>query len=345
MKMQSRKEAVVQPQTTPSPAAFDSFRIGFDPRDKAKVFDYWNEIFTTQKWTEGKFTSLFEEKWAKWNGVQAVATGTWGGAAIACMDYFKLAGKKVLCPSNTFAATPMTTMKAGAEVVFADCSRKDLSLSYEDVVTAAEKHQLAAVWLVHIGGHIAFDTPRIAEFCRSKGIVLLEDCAHAHGASWDGKRPGTWGDAGVYSFYPTKTVSTGEGGMLVSRHKGLIDFAMRYRNWGKPEYEVIGLNYRLSEFTAALGVVQVDRMEEIVAWKNEIAQKHLDSRFPNRVRFPSGMVSGLYKYIVFDPIEKSTGKVYDTPCHAIFKRSGSYPNTEWVAKNHWCVPLYYTPKV
>ena len=55
------------------------------------------------------------------------------------------------------------------------------------------------------------------------------------------------------------------------------------------------------------------------------------------------MVSGLYKYIVFEPIERSTGKVYDTPCHAILKRPGQFPNAEWVARNHWCVPLYYDP--
>ena len=70
--------------------------------------------------------------------------------------------------------------------------------------------------LVHIGGHLAFESERIARYCRDHGIFLLEDCAHAHGAGWDGRRPGTFGDAGVYSFYATKTVSTGEGGVLVT---------------------------------------------------------------------------------------------------------------------------------
>lgn len=131
--------------------------------------------------------------------------------------------------------------------------------------------------------------------------------------------------------------------MLVSKHSGLIDYARKYRNWGKFEHEVPGLNYRMSEFTAALGVVQADRMEEIVTWKNEVAERHLNPKFSNRVKLPEGMVSGLYKYIVFDPIEKSTGKVYDTLCHAIMKRPGSFPNAEWIAQNHWCVPLYYNP--
>src|SRR5436309_10210201 len=322
-------------------ADFQKFAIGFDPRDKKKVFEYWDEIFSNQRWTEGRFTRLFEDKWSAWNGVQAVATSSWAGAAMACMEYFGLAGKTVLCPTNTFMATPLAAMKSNAKVAFGDSNREDLCLSYDAVVSAASEQDIAAVWLVHIGGHIAFDTRRIAEFCRSKGIILLEDCAHAHGASWNGGKPGTWGNAGVYSFYATKSVTTGEGGMLVSNDAGLIEFAKAYRNYGKFEHKVAGLNYRMSEFTAALGVVQVDRMDEITAWKNEMAQKHLDSRFEKRLRLPDGMVSGLYKYIVFQPIEKSTGKVYDQLCHTLLGQQGSFPNSEWVTRNHWCVPLYY----
>jgi perosamine synthetase len=324
---------------------FQKFAISFDPRDKQRVFEYWNDIFSNQKWTEGKYTTLFEEKWAEWNRTPAVSTSSWAGAAMACMEYFKVSGRKVLCPTNTFMATPLAVSKAGAEVIFADCNRTDLCLSYDAVVAAAAQYDLAAVWLVHIGGHIAFDTPRIAEFCKSKGIPLIEDCAHSHGASWNGRKPGTWGDAGVYSFYATKSVTTGEGGMLVSSNPGLIEFAKKYRNYGKFEHEVNGLNYRMSEFTAALGVVQVDRMDEMTAWKNEVAERHLAPQYTNRLNLPTGMISGLYKYIVFEPIEKSTGKVYDQLCHSILKREGHFPNAEWVSKNHWCAPLYYRPEV
>jgi len=323
---------------------FQQFKIGFDHRDKQKVYHYWNDIFANQKWTEGKYNLLFEENWAKWNGLEALAFSSWGGAALACMEYFHLKGKKVLCPTNTFMATPLSIAKAGAEVVFADCNRTDLCLSYDAVVSSLIEHEISAVWLVHIGGHIAFDTLRIAEFCTSRGIILLEDCAHAHGASWNGKRPGTWGDAGVYSFYATKTISTGEGGMLVSKHHGLIEYSKKYRNYGKFEHEVEGLNYRMSEFTAALGAAQVDRMEEITAWKNETAEKYLNPRFDQRMRLPNGMVSGLYKYIVFELIENSTGRVYDKLCHTIMKRSESFPNADWVTQNHWCAPLYYNPE-
>jgi dTDP-4-amino-4,6-dideoxygalactose transaminase len=99
----------------------------------------------------------------------------------------------------------------------------------------------------------------------------------------------------------------------------------------------------MSEFTAALGLVQIERLDLIVEWKNEIARTILDEAHPGRLGLPEGMVSGLYKYVVFDPIERSSGKVYDNPCHRIMKTGDDLPNSDWVADNHWCVPLYYRP--
>ena len=131
--------------------------------------------------------------------------------------------------------------------------------------------------------------------------------------------------------------------MLVSGNPQLLEFARAFRNYGKPEHTVAGLNFRLSEFTAALGIVQTERLEEIVAWKNTAAREHLDALHPGRLQLPDGMVSGLYKYIVFDPIERSTGKVYDAPCHRLMGHPVELPNSDWVAEHHWCVPLYYRP--
>ena len=322
-------------------AKASQFSIGFDRRDRQRVHEMWDEIFQTNRWSEGPFTQQFEELWSEWNKIGSGAFSSWAGAALAALDYFDVRGQTVLCPSNTFMATPLAAIKAGAHVEFVDCNRDDLCISFEDFVRKAEEHQPKAAWLVHIGGHIAFQVEEIAEYCRSEGITLLEDCAHAHGASWNGKKPGSWGDAGIYSYYATKTISTGEGGMLVSSHSDLLDYAKKFRNYGKFEHEVEGLNYRLSEFTAALGVVQTERMDEIVSWKNEYARDVLDAQHPNRLLLPEGMNSGFYKYIVFDPVEPSTGKVYDEPCHRILRRDDSLPNTDWAAENHWCVPIYY----
>ncbi|MDD5108764.1 MAG: DegT/DnrJ/EryC1/StrS family aminotransferase [Candidatus Omnitrophica bacterium] len=317
------------------------FTIGFEKDDAKILHKYWDEIIETQKWSEGKFTSLFEEKWSRSNGLSAVSFSSWGGAALAALEFFDLKGKTVLCPSNTFMATPLSVIKAGGNVEFVDCNKDDLCISLDDLKEKVGKYRPAAVWIVHIGGHIAFQIEAIAKYCKEKRIILLEDCAHAHGAEWNGKKPGQWGDAGVYSFYATKTISTGEGGMLVTDNSGLIEFAKKYRNYGKFEYKVEGLNYRMNEFIAAIGCVQADRLKDIVAWKNTYAKKHLDPKFSKRLVFPDGMISGYYKYIIFEQVEKSTGKVYDMPCHRIMGKDYELPNTEWVTKNHWCVPIYY----
>jgi perosamine synthetase len=322
---------------------FSQFAIGFDPRDRSRLHELWDGVIDSQRWSDGEMTRRFEAAWSAWNGAPAVAFSGWAGGALAALDYAGVAGEAVLCPSNTFMATPLAIRRAQGEVVFVDCNREDLCMSFADFEAKAERHKPRAAVLVHIGGHLAFESERIARYCRDHGIFLLEDCAHAHGAGWDGRRPGTFGDAGVYSFYATKTVSTGEGGVLVSADADLRAHARAFRDYGKPDHAVAGLNFRMSEFTAALALVQAERMEEIVAWKNDVARVQLDPVHPQRMELPDGMVSGLYKYIVFSPIERSTGKVYDEPCHRIMGTHDNLPNTDWVAENHWCVPLYYHP--
>jgi perosamine synthetase len=319
-----------------------NFSIGFDKRDLPKIHEAFDKIVASNKWTEGYYTDLFESKWAEYNHLDSAAFSSWTGAAMTALEFYDLRGKTVLCPSNTFMATPLAILNAGAKVQFVDCNRNDLCMSFDDMQRKAEKYKPSAIMVVHIGGHIAFEIEKIADFCEATGIILIEDCAHAHGASWDGKRTGQWGEAGLYSFFATKTITTGEGGMLVSKNKDLIEFAKQYRNYGKFDYKVHGLNFRINEFTAAIGAIQTDRLQDIIDFKNEYAKK-LDKQYPNHLKLPHGMISGYYKYIVFDAIEKSTGKVYDEPCHIILKHKVNLPNTEWVAKNHWCVPIYYNP--
>lgn len=319
-----------------------NFSIGFDKRDLPRIHEAFDKIVASNKWTEGYYTELFEAKWGEQNELSSVAFSSWSGAALAALDFYGLKGKTVLCPSNTFMATPLATLQAGAEVQFVDCNRSDLCLSFDDMKAKAEKYKPSAIWVVHIGGHLAFDIEKIADFCKKNNIILLEDCAHAAGASWNGKKPGEWGDAGFYSFYATKTITTGEGGMLVTKHKDLLEHAKKFRNYGKFDYKVRGLNYRITEFAAAIGAIETERLKDIVNFKNEYALK-LDSQFSNRVKLPEGMISGYYKYIVFDPIERSTGKVYDEQCHRLLKHNTELPNSDWVSGNHWCVPIYYNP--
>jgi dTDP-4-amino-4,6-dideoxygalactose transaminase len=320
------------------------FAIGFDHRDRARLHALIDQVLDAERWSEGELTGRFEAAWEAWNTAPAVAVSSWAGGALAALDFAAVEGETVLCPSNTFMATPLAAIRSGAAVQFVDCNREDLCMSFADFEAKAERYRPKAAFVVHIGGHIAFEIEAIARYCREQGIFLIEDCAHAHGASWNGRIAGTYGDAGVYSLYATKTISTGEGGVLVSNRPEVIEHARAFRNYGKPAHEIAGLNFRMSEFTAALGLVQIERLPEIVAWKNEVARDELDPAYASRLQLPSGMVSGLYKYIVFDWLQRSTGRVYDEPCHRIMGDRVELPNSDWVARNHSCVPLYYRPE-
>ena len=114
-----------------------NFSIGFDKRDLPKVHEAFDKIVESNKWTEGYYTKLFESKWSEYNNLDSAAFSSWSGAAMAAMEFFGLKGKTVLCPANTFMATPLAILNSGAEVQFVDCNRSDLCMSYDDMVSKA----------------------------------------------------------------------------------------------------------------------------------------------------------------------------------------------------------------
>src|SRR3972149_5691739 len=109
------------------------FTIGFEKQDTDKLHEYWSEIINTQQWSEGRFTKSFEDKWSEYNKLYSIAFSSWGGGALAALEFFNVAGKTVLCPSNTFMATPLSVIKDGANVEFVDCNREDLCISLDDL--------------------------------------------------------------------------------------------------------------------------------------------------------------------------------------------------------------------
>ena len=177
-------------------------------------------------------TARFEAAWAAWNGAGAVATASWTGGAIAALEFVDVRGEAVLCPSNTFMATPLAILAAAGRPVFVDCNRDDLCASLRDIEAKLHQHRPKAVFLVHIGGHIAFEVQEIADLCAAEGVFLIEDCAHAHGAQWEGRRPGTWGDAGCFSFQASKNLNSGEGGAILFNDPDLRERAYAFHNNG-----------------------------------------------------------------------------------------------------------------
>ena len=322
--------------------------IPFEEEYRKKFYELEEQIFNSNFWSEGKMQRTFEEKFGEYVKLGARAVSSGGAGLLAILEYVDVHGKDVIVPANTFWADARAVQLAGGNVIFADCNKEDLCLSLEDLkkkVTANTK----AVIVVHIGGHLAFEIEKIAQYCEEKGIALIEDCAHVHGGWWKGKTGGHYGLAGAYSFYATKTMPLGDGGMVVSKNQDLLKWIEKYRNYGK---EVIdghvyyklpdGFNFRINEFTAALGIVQMERLPQILAWKRELAQKY-DQIFENRVRLPEGMESGYYKYIVFDtPLSQETGQVFGPGDlgDVVAGVEANVPNSHWVVEHHKCAPIY-----
>lgn len=322
--------------------------IPFEKEYRDKFYQLEEKIFNSNMWTEGEMLHTFEDKFGEYVqlGARGIADG--GAALLAILSYIGVRGKDVIVPDNTFCADAQAVRYAGGNVIFADCNREDLCLSCDDLKNKVTENTKAVI-VVHIGGHIAFEIDKIAAFCKQKGIYLIEDCAHVHGGWWNGKTGGHYGIAGAYSFYATKTMPLGDGGMVVSRDKDLLAYVEKFRNYGK---EVIdgkvfyplqeGFNFRLSEFNAALGIVQMERLPHILGWKRSLAKKY-DQIFDRKVQLPVGMESGYYKYIVFDtPLKEETGQVFGPRDlgHCIAGIEANLPNSLWVTEHHKCAPIY-----
>ncbi len=316
------------------------FTIPFDDRSKKNYYKLLDRVFASSFWSEGDAIKELEKRFGEFVGLKALGVTNGGAALLALLEYVGVQGKEVIVPTNTFMATPLAVQWAGGTPVFCDCNREDLCMSAGDLEKRITKNT-KAVMVVHIGGHIAFDILKIKEICDAHKITLLEDCAHAHGATFMGRSAGSFGVGGGYSFYATKTMTTGEGGMVVTKDEGLYEFVKKFRNYGKFDYKIKAFNFRMSEFTAALGIVQFERLPEILKWKRDLAKKY-DRIFPRRVMFPAGMESGYYKYIAFEKkLKIETGKVYGELCHEFMGLGGEFPNAEFIKANHVCPPIFH----
>ncbi|MGC1377698.1 MAG: DegT/DnrJ/EryC1/StrS aminotransferase family protein [Anaerolineales bacterium] len=227
--------------------------------------------------TMGAVTQHFEQAFAEFVGARhaiAVSNAT-AGLHLACLTLDLKPDDEVILPALTFVATAAAVRYVGAIPIFADIqSETDLTISpasIEQRITPRTK----AIIVMHYGGY-ACDMPAIEKIAQKHNLALIEDAAHAPGAALDGRKMGVWGDAGVFSFFSNKNLSTGEGGMLVTNNDALAEkvrclrsHAMTSLTWDRHRghawsYDVtdLGYNYRPSEIISALGLVQLQKLEK-----------------------------------------------------------------------------------
>jgi perosamine synthetase len=183
-------------------------------------------------------------------------------------------GDEVIVPSFTFAATANSVRLVGAEPVFVDIEPDSFCLD-PAAVEAAVTPRTRAVMPVHLYGHPA-DMTALTAIAQRHGLLVVEDAAQAHLAQWDGRPVGAWGDAACFSFYPTKNMTSGEGGMVVTEDAGVERLLRLLRNQGmerRYENEVVGHNVRMTDIHAAIGRVQ---LRKLAGWT---AQRQANARF------------------------------------------------------------------
>lgn len=265
------------------------FRLNFDESEAVAV----SEVITSGWLTMGERTVAFEQEFGAFLGEDAKAAAVSNGTAALHLALLALGvgdGDEVIVPAQTFVADINAVMLTGARPVMADCkSFDDWNMSVEDIerkITPRTK----CVMIVHYAG-VPCDMDALVELCRKRGLGLIEDCAHAPGATYKGRSVGTFGDVGCWSFFTNKNLSVGEGGMVTTLSAEL-DRQMRYlrshgmttltldRHKGRAiTYDVVrpGLNYRIDEMRAALGLVQLAKLPEANAARKRVVQRYRDA--------------------------------------------------------------------
>ena len=258
------------------------FDLNFGEAEKLAV----NKVMDSKWISAGSKTAEFESRFAAMNGAEHAVAVNSGTAALhlAVLGLGIGPGDEVIVPSLTFAATANAVYYTGARPVFADVvSRSDLTIAPQDIeqkITPRTK----AIMVMHYGG-FACDMDAILAIAQKHHLAVIEDAAHAPGATYKGKKTGTIGDVGAFSFFSNKNITTAEGGMLVTENKDIADQARLLRSHGMTtssydrakghatRYDIrqVGFNYRLDDIRSAIGLVQLDKLAEDLRRRKTLA--------------------------------------------------------------------------
>ncbi len=221
------------------------------------------EVLASGHLAQGPRVTAFERAFAQYIGTRhavAVASGT-AALVVALQAHGVGPGDEVVTTPFSFVATATSILACGARPVFADVDPDDLNLDPEAVERALSPRTKAVI-AVHLYGHPA-RIEELAELCRRRGLALIEDAAQAHGAAHRGRRVGSFG-TGCFSFYPTKNMTTGEGGMITTDDEEVAVRARQIRDHGQSSryrHDLFGLNWRMTDLAAAIGLAQLAKLE------------------------------------------------------------------------------------
>ncbi|HEX2383220.1 MAG TPA: DegT/DnrJ/EryC1/StrS family aminotransferase [Acidimicrobiales bacterium] len=347
-------------------------QVHFPPEDRAEILRRIDQALATGQLTLGSIGRELEERFAAHHGAKhAVAVNSGTSAieiplrALAALGR-PVEGREVLVPTNTFFATAAAVVAAGARPKFVDCEPATMAVDLNDVADAIGP-DTAGLVVVHIGGLVTPAIDELRRLCDERGIFLFEDAAHAHGSSFRDRMAGTFGIAGSFSFYPTKVMAGGEGGIILTDDDTIAAEACIYRDQGKASFTAnvhthLGYNWRMSEPHAAIALSQLGRLDEFIAHRQRIAKIYDDglAEVPlTPLAIPSDAVGNYYKYVAFlpDGVDRAelkrllreeygiglSGEVYELPLHAqpVFAPwvDRPLPGAEKLCASHICLPV------
>lgn len=313
-----------------------------------------DEILNSGNLVEGAWNKTLNEKIKEISGAKnAVCINSNGSGLVAILLIFKtyFGREDVMIQSNTMYGVKTMVGTAGLNLVdFINCQIETLMPNYQDVENAVKNYKgdknKLVIMLSDIGGIINPDIEKIAKFLKQENILLLEDAAHSFGARLNKKFSGTFGDAGVYSYYATKAIFAGEGGVAVTNNDELGNYLQDFIVYDRFKQKMpIGSNIRLSELQALMIFSVVNYYKDIILNKNEIAEKYIETCKRNEIQFISQNqnlnIGNYYKFTIISPnneiakvypnIKTTTSKVYD---YALGKNKD-------IPLKHLCLPIWY----
>ncbi len=318
-----------------------------------------NGSLTSSSNLGGKYVKIFEKKissFVKSKYAIAVNSGTAAlQASLHALDIKQ--GDEVIIPSFTFVATANAVVSVGAKPVFADIIKENYTMDPNDLQKKITK-KTRAIILVHLYGNISY-VEQIYEISRKYNIPVIEDSAQSLGSTYKGRYAGTFFDMGCFSMYPTKVMTSGEGGFVVTDNKILRDKLLMIRNHGMTygnDTKVFGLNLRLPEINAAIATVQIKKLPDFLKTRKKNAKILSELLSNSEVMLPCPRKDenvNWYLYTVAtkkrDVILKNlnTKKIesvayYDVPIHKtpFYKSNTKLIVTDWAASQVLSLPIH-----
>ena len=364
-------------------------RPSFDERDLTGVLAEIASVLRSGRLILGEHTAALEEEFARAVGAKhAIAVSSCSAALEIALRAVGARGREVIVPTNTFTATATAAIRAaagdpvlapagprsaalspqaGGRVTFSECDEHG-NFSVVDALTRLSA-DTAAIVAVHVAGFIPHDFDLLIVECNRRGIALIEDCAHAHGATLGSRVAGSLGDVGCFSFYPTKILTCGVGGMVTTNRDDVARLARSLRHHGQgaslEELVAVGSDYLMDEVRAVLCRAQLRRLPKIIAHRRKVAaayQEALDltSAKPKWATPPAvapGTGAVYYKYPVqlAEGLDAAAvrqrmadrgiavGGLYWPPVHQmpLFAPLGvKMPRSEAVLRRRLCLPMH-----